>query len=256
MKRIQFFLLFSLIISVSFAQLYNPQQSPTFLLTGASFASPNNGWFELGCETLGAKAINRAIGGEAIADAANRMSEGTLYSKEEFENIDALVMMQVHEKDVFDESQLMVDYNDYKTPFNRDNYAAAFDYVIKRYIAECYNLKFDESSQYYNTRHGKPAVIVLCTHWHDARVVYNTSVRKLAQKWGLPVVEFDKYIGFSKASLHPVTGEQYSRVFAVDNQEVDGNTYGWHPENGKDKYIQQRMAAIFADTMRKIFPFK
>ena len=41
------------------------------LLTGASFASPNNGWFELGCKYLDANPINKAIPGEAIADAAN-----------------------------------------------------------------------------------------------------------------------------------------------------------------------------------------
>ena len=37
----------------------------TILLSGASFASPENGWFELGCRELDAKAINRAIAGIA-----------------------------------------------------------------------------------------------------------------------------------------------------------------------------------------------
>ena len=70
------------------------------------------------------------------------------------------------------------------------------------------------------------------------------------------MVEFDKYIGFSKNAVHPVTGEQISLLFADDKQEIGGEAFGWHPENGKDKYIQQRMGAIFADTMRKIFPVK
>ena len=52
----------------------------TILLTGASFASPQNGWFEIGCRQLDARAINRAIGGESIADTANRMAEGTLWN--------------------------------------------------------------------------------------------------------------------------------------------------------------------------------
>lgn len=52
----------------------------TILLTGASFASPQNGWFEIGCRQLDARALNRAIGGESIADTANRMSEGTLWN--------------------------------------------------------------------------------------------------------------------------------------------------------------------------------
>ncbi|MDD3789777.1 MAG: DUF5040 domain-containing protein [Petrimonas sp.] len=226
----------------------------TFLLTGASFASPNNGWFKVGCELVGATPLNRAIGGEAIADAANRMIKGTLYSPEELEKIDALVIMQVHDKDVMDSTQLKPKYTDYKTPFHRSNYAAAFDYVIKRYLTECYNLKFNEKSAYYNTKYGKPAVVVLCTDWHDGRVTYNTSVRKLAEKWGFPVVEFDKYIGFSKNAVHPVTGEQISLLFTGDKQTIDGQTFGWHPENGQDKYIQRRMGAIFADTMRRIFP--
>ncbi|MDI9606178.1 MAG: DUF5040 domain-containing protein [Bacteroidota bacterium] len=236
-----------------------PEQSDkeyTFLLTGASFAVPSNGWFEVGCELVGAKPINRAIGGEAIAHTANRMIEGTLYSKEELEEMDALVIMQVHDRDVFNSPNLKEKYTDYETPVPREDYAAAFDYVIKRYLTECYNLKFDESSKYYNTRGGKPAVIVLCTDWHDGRVTYNTSVRQLAEKWGLPLVEFDKLIGFSKNTLHPVTGEQVSRLFSRDKQEIDGETFGWHADKGQDKYIQRRMGAIFADTMRKIFPIE
>ena len=253
MKRINFLLIFTLMFSFSFAQLEKPKDSLTFLLTGASFATPLNGWFEIGCDKLGTVPINRAIGGEAITHTANRMIKGTLYSAKEFEEIDAFVIMQVHERNVFDESGIKQNYSDYDTPFTPENYAVAFDYVIKRYLAECYNLKFDENSKYYNTLHGKPAVIVLCTHWHDGRVIYNSSIRQLAQKWGLPLVEFDKFIGFSKDSLHPITGKQASLIYSKDTQELNGEIYGWHPERGQDKYIQQRMAAIFADTMNKIF---
>lgn len=251
-------MLFSLLVAfvITLPAQENNNNQFTFLLTGASFASPNNGWFELGCDLVGATPLNRAIGGEAITDAANRMEKGILYSREELENIDALVIMQVHDRDVFDESQLQTKYTDYKTPFDRSNYAAAFDYVIKRYLTECYNLKFDSTSVYFNTWAGKPAVVVLCTDWHDGRVTYNTSVRRLAEKWGFPVVEFDKQIGFSRNSLHPVTGEQVSRLFTGDKQEISGEIFGWHPESGKDKYIQRRMGAIFADTMRKIFLVK
>lgn len=254
MKRIETLLILLLTFAITLTAQENKEKNYTFLLTGASFASSNNGWFELGCDIVGASSINRAIGGEAIADAANRMAEGSLYSKQELETIDAFVIMQVHEHDVFEDSQIKEKYTDYDTPFTRDNYAAAFDYVIKRYITECYNLKFDETSKYYNTKSGKPAVIVLCTDWHDSRETYNNSVRKLGAKWGIPVVEFDKHIGFSKESVHPVTGEQISHLFATDWQEIDGVTYGWHPANGKDSYIQRRMGAIFADTMQKIFP--
>lgn len=238
-------------------EICNAKEKYTILLTGASFASPNNGWFEIGCRNLDAKAINRAIGGEAIANTANRMIDGTLYSKEELENIDALVIMQVHDKDVASEEGLQENYEDYKIPFDRSNYAAAYDYVIKRYISECYNLKFDKNSKYYDSPGGKPVIIVFCTHWHDARTVFNSAIRKLATKWGFPVVEFDKYIGFSKNHLHPVTGKQWSILFTDNNTEtINGEIFGWHAQSGQDKYIQQRMGAIFTDLMKKNLPLR
>lgn len=226
------------------------------LLTGASFASSHNGWFEIGCRHLNARPINRAVGGEAIVNTANRMIDGTLYSFKEFDDLDALVIMQVHNRDVFDESELLTNYKDYPTPFDRSNYAKAYDYVIKRYISECYELKDNPKSKYYKTKAGKPAVIILCTDWHDARITYNTAIRKLAFKWGLPLVEFDKYIGFSKNSPNPATGEQQSLLYAKDTQTIESTKYGWHPDRGEDKYIQQRMAAIFVDLMEKVLPLK
>lgn len=228
------------------------QETYTILLSGASFAEPSNTWFEMGCRALGAKAINRAIAGESIANTANRMADGTLYTPEELEQIDAFVIMQVHEKDVFYSDSLKENYNDYRLPFDNSDYAACYDYVIKRYITECYNLRFNPKSRYYGSTYGKPAVIVLCTHWNDGRPLFNATVRKLAEKWGLPVVEFDKLIGFSQNQKHPVTGGQYSRIFTNDTQVVHGKTFGWHPQHGENSYIQQRMAAIFSSTMRQI----
>ena len=228
----------------------------TILLTGASFASPQNGWFEIGCRQLDARAINRAIGGESIADTANRMAEGTLWNAGELDEMDALVIMQVHNRDVSATGGLKEKYTDYTTPFDRSNYAAAFDYVIKRYQSECYALKDDPKSKYYGTKSGKPAVIVLCTDWHDARTTYNAAIRRLAARWGLPLVEFDRNIGYSKGTPNPATGTQQSLLHAQDTQTIEGVAYGWHPQRGQDKYIQQRMAAIFTDTLRRILPAK
>ena len=228
----------------------------TILLTGASFASPQNSWFEIGCRQLDARALNRAIGGESIADTANRMAEGTLWNAGELDEMDALVIMQVHNRDVSATGGLKEKYTDYTTPFDRSNYAAAFDYVIKRYQSECYALKDDPKSKYYGTKSGKPAVIVLCTDWHDARTTYNAAIRRLAARWGLPLVEFDRNIGFSKDTPNPATGTQQSLLHAQDTQTIEGVAYGWHPQRGQDKYIQQRMAAIFTDTMRRILPAK
>lgn len=229
----------------------------TILLTGASFGTPNNGWFEIGAKHLKAKPINKAVEGSSIADTANKMASNTLYSPEELEAIDALVIMHVHEKNVADFAQTKESHTDYNLPFDRSNYAAAYDYTIKKYLTDCYNLKFDENSKYYNTLAGKPAVIILCTHWHDARVIYNTSVRQLADRWGFPLIEFDKYIGFSKQAPHPVTKEQTSALYTNgNNQTIHDVVYGFHPDNGQDKYIQQRMAAVFVDTMKKVLPLK
>ena len=221
----------------------------TILLTGASFASPQNGWFEIGCRQLDARALNQAIGGESMA-------EGTLWNAGELDEMDALVIMQVHNRDVSATGGLKEKYTDYTTPFDRSNYAAAFDYVIKRYQSECYALKDDPKSKYYGTKSGKPAVIVLCTDWHDARTTYNAAIRRLAARWGLPLVEFDRNIGFSKDTPNPATGTQQSLLHAQDTQTIEGVAYGWHPQRGQDKYIQQRMAAIFTDTMRRILPAK
>lgn len=250
-------LLFTILLGALNIYAQSPEKNKyTILLTGASFASSNNGWFELACKTLDATPINKAIGGEAIADAANKIAADTLYTKQQLEDIEAFVIMHVHDEDVASENGLKENYKDYETPFDRSNYAAAYDYVIKHYITDCYNLKFDKNSKYYNTPSGKPAIIVLCTHWHDARIIYNSAIRKLADRWGFPVVEFDKYIGFSKNHLHPVTGKQYSILYAHNNEKVNGVEYGWHPYNGEDKYIQQRMAAIFTDLMKKVLPLK
>ncbi|MFV0471807.1 MAG: DUF5040 domain-containing protein [Paludibacteraceae bacterium] len=249
MKKLLFLSISILFFTLIYAQ---NEHKYTILLTGASFATPNNGWFELGCEKLSAVPINRAVGGESIAKTANKMYDETLYSKDEFENMDALVIMHVHDKNVCDESKLKADYNGYKFPFDYNHYAESYDYVIKRYLSECYELKNEPSSRYYGSKAGKPAVIILCTHWHDARGTYNASIRKLAEKWGLPIVEFDKYIGFSKNQLHPATNEQISLIYAVDSQTSNGEKFGWHPQQGRNSYIQQRMAAIFYELMQKI----
>ena len=84
----------------------------------------------------------------------------------------------------------------------------------------------------------------------------NAAIRRLAARWGLPLVEFDRNIGFSKDTPNPATGTQQSLLHAQDTQTIEGVAYGWHPQRGQDKYIQQRMAAIFTDTMRRILPAK
>ena len=95
----------------------------------------------------------------------------------------------------------------------------------------------------------KPCQIILATHWHDGRPIYNKSIRQLAVKWGLPLICFDEEIGFTKSTLNPATGYQASIEY-VGNQngaspleEIDGIQYGWHPMCGNaDIFIQKKIA--------------
>ncbi len=224
------------------------------MLAGASFSTPANSWFEIGCRRLNALPVNKGVGGGSIVNLANDMGAGTFYSLAGLDSIDAFVIMHVHERDVFSGSKMQDKPEDYRLPFQPDDYAEAFDYAIKKYTSDCYNQKFNPDSRYYGKPFGKPALIVLTTHWHDARTTYNATVRQLADKWGLPLVEFDKYIGFSHHQLHPVTQDQYSLIFAQDTQVIRGVKHGWHPIRGEASYIQQKMAAIFADLMQRVLP--
>ncbi|MDD4632449.1 MAG: DUF5040 domain-containing protein, partial [Proteiniphilum sp.] len=61
MKRLNTLWMVLMIFSAALIAQENNKNNYTFLLTGASFASPNNGWFEAGCELAGATPINRAI---------------------------------------------------------------------------------------------------------------------------------------------------------------------------------------------------
>lgn len=246
-------LLIAVIALPSFSQTKGDEgKRYNLFLTGASFASKDNTWFEMGCERLNATPVNRAVGGHAIAHTANMMAEGTMYTAEELDNMDAFVIMQVHNKDVYDPTQLKENIEEYALPFDLSNYAAAYDYVIKKYMIDCYNLKDNPKSKYYQTAYGKPPVIVLSTHWNDSRITYNKAIRQLADKWGLPLIEFDKYIGFSYKQNHPVTNLPISLTYASDTQVIEGTEHGFHPYRGQDKYIQQRMAAIFASLMNNI----
>lgn len=218
----------------------------TFLLTGASFSVPENGWFEIGCEDLGAEAINKAVSGEAIYHTARRMNLGTFYTTEELDRIDVFVIGHVHNQNVANEQWLKDKWEDYTSIATTTDYSVAYDYVIKRYIADCEALKDNPESKYYGTESGKPVKIMLCTHWHDARTTYNPAIRKLAAKWGFPLVKFDDKIGFSR--LDVAAGEdQPSRKFAHDTETIGNVVYGWHPLRGSNSFIQRRMAQIFVE---------
>lgn len=221
----------------------------TFLLTGASFSVPENGWFEIGCEDLGAEAINKAVSGEAIYHTARRMNLGTFYTPDELDKIDVFVIGHVHNQNVANEQWLKENWEDYTNIASTTDYSVAYDYVIKRYIADCKALKDNPESKYYGTENGKPVKIMFCTHWHDSRTTYNPAIRKLAAKWGFPLVKFDDNIGFSRLDA-ATPEEQPSLRFAHDTETIGGVKYGWHPLRGSNSYIQRRMAQIFVEEAR------
>lgn len=223
-------------------------------MIGASIAYPENGWFEMGCEQAGLTPLNRVISGERASASAIRMARGLEYTTAELDRFGVLVVMHVHNMNVCDESRLKADYHDYEVAENME-YSQAFDYIIRRYIDDCRALETDPESLWYGVAGGKPVRIMLCTYWHDARVTYNESVRRLAERWKEYAVlcPFDENIGFTKEKPD-ADGNQVSLQFARngygDTETIDGVTYGWHPTRGRDAEIQQRMARIFADALR------
>jgi hypothetical protein len=71
------------------------------------------------------------------------MLDGTLYSREELERMDALVIMQVHDRDVYVSEDLGKGkcWEECASCLETGNYAEGFDFVIKRYMSDCYNLR-------------------------------------------------------------------------------------------------------------------
>lgn len=222
-----------------------------FLLAGASFAVPENGWFELVCDAFNAEPLNKAVSGDAIKHTASDMFLDRFYTTEELDRIDVFIIMHVHNQDVASTNGIKENYEEY-TYDEIQQYNTAYDYVIKRYKADCYNLKFNPESRYYQTENGKPATIILCTHWHDSRITYNQSIRTLAERWQLPLIEWDENIGFTRKVVD-ADGRQPSIKYAADTEKIYDITFGWHPMRGKEQYIQQKIASIAMEKLTELF---
>lgn len=194
------------------------------------------------CDAFNAEAMNKAVSGDAIKHTASDMFYDRFYTDEELERNDAFIIMHVHNQDVASTTGIKENYEDY-THADIQQYNTAYDYVIKRYKADCYNLKNNPNSKYYQTENGKPATIILCTHWHDSRISYNQSIRELAERWQLPLIKWDDNIGFTRKVVDE-DGRQPSIKYAADTEKIYDITFGWHPLRGKEQYIQQKMAAI------------
>lgn len=178
-------------------------------IVGASFAYPENCWFELACEKMGLKPINKAISGSNIKDTAKSMRENILFTLEELDSFATFAIMHTHNYNVYDGVGV-------HTP-----YVEAYDYVIKQYSALCQALEFNPDSKWFGVAGGKPVDILICTHWHDARTNFNESVRKLDEKWeSVRLCKFDEQIGFTKDKPDPQTGVQISVYYAHPDQNA------------------------------------
>lgn len=249
--------------------VYNNANAKSILLIGASFAYKENTWFEQACSLLDFVPINEAVSGSKIHADAVRMINGTLFT--DINSFDIFAIMHVHNYNVASLSSTYKDYSaaEYEADTNfvdaMNNgaatsawYAAAFDYVIKKYQTLCYAEKDNTDSPWYGTKSGKPCVIIMCTSWHDARQTYNNAAKTLAEKWGMHLCNFADNIGFSCQRLNAATGAQPSIIYAnettTETFSIDGvsgtHTVGWHPLRGRNQYIQQKMAKIFADCVR------
>ena len=237
-----------------------PKDANGILLIGASIAYPENTWFEMACETLRLDFYkNNAISGTSIKDDAVKLAAGDLERSINLDDFSILAIDHVHNANVLVEKELLDDYKDYTVSVSM-SYTQAFDYVIRRYIDLCKQLEFNQNSRWYGVSGGKPVHIMLCTYWHDARVVYNESVRRLQKKWSdiATLCRFDEKIGFTKDDFDPETGEhvslRYARNNLNDTEVIDGVVYGWHPTRGRDAGIQQIMANIFVEETIANYP--
>ena len=201
----------------------------------------------MACDNLGYVAINKAISGENIKHTALKFKDLTQFSAGEIDRFATLVIMHTHNHDVYGGWGFTTNGQLSKNP----TAAEAYDYVIRRYIAMCQALEFDASSAWYGIEGGKPVDIIICTHWHDGREVFNQSVRRLAVRWEgyVRLCEFDRFIGFTKDTPDAQTGKQVSVLYAHPDANateiINGVEYGWHPKRGRDSYIQRVMADIF-----------
>lgn len=146
-----------------------------------------------------------------------------------------------------------------------ERYAAGYDYLLKKYALDCYNLRLNPDSKYYGTKSGKPVIIVCTTQWHDGYIRFNEGIKKVAKRHGATIADIASNIGFSYKQTDPENPDSIrwsalhcNNAFyggSGDTQEVPihGVIYtemGWHPTEKWDDYIQLRRAKILADAMR------
>lgn len=146
-----------------------------------------------------------------------------------------------------------------------ERYAAGYDYLLKKYALDCYNLRLNPDSKYYGTKSGKPVIIVCTTQWHDGYVRFNEGIKKVAKRHGAIVADVAGNIGFTYRQTDPENPDSirwgalhcnnaaYGSTNDTETIPIHGVMYtgmGWHPTRKWDDYIQMKRAQILADAMR------
>ena len=146
-----------------------------------------------------------------------------------------------------------------------ERYAAGYDYLLKKYALDCYNLRLNPESKYYGTKSGKPVIIVCTTQWNDAYVRFNEGIKKVAKRHGAIVADIANNVGFSYRQIDPENPDSirwsslhcnnaaYGGSGDTETVPIHGVMYtgmGWHPTEKWDEYIQLKRAQILADAMR------
>lgn len=146
-----------------------------------------------------------------------------------------------------------------------ERYAAGYDYLLKKYALDCYNLRLNPDSKYYGTKSGKPVIIVCTTQWHDGYVRFNEGIKKVAKRHGAIVADIAGNIGFSYRQTDPENPDSirwgalhcnnaaYGSTNDTETIPIHGVMYtgmGWHPTRKWDDYIQMKRAQILADAMK------
>lgn len=231
---------------------HNSENRVVVATMGASLMYDGNGWVEKACKQLNAECLNKAVCSKLVYDFAYSLWQDTYASDYELQKTDILLIQFANCGDVYGENDRKYPKaEDYTTgfvntgstdsqkannPFRQYTNAQCMDYILKRWQQIC-------------EQNNHPMHVLLVTHWHDARTVYNQSVRELANFWGMEVVELDTNIGFTRLQPDP-DGSQPSIKYAKDTEVINGVTYGWHPLRGEaGEYIQNKMAEILYEKL-------
>lgn len=152
-------------------------------------------------------------------------------------------------------------------PIIDERYAAGYDYLIKKYRQECYNLKDNPASKWYGSEYGKPCTIIICSHWHDGYVVFNESAKKLSDRTGCVFVNTADYNGWSYKTTNPNDSNSirwsaqvchnasYGGSNDLHDEPINGIIYtnmGFHPTRDVNSEFNIRRANIFKDALNKI----